>query len=121
MTVEFSGPLFDGTAEALLRKGSEDAEQQVAVVARDEVRQVIQRRARNRTGYYESRVQVDVLGDDRVVRASGVIYDDWLQRGGWRGSAFSGYKQWDIGFAEADAKAASVVDKVLSPYIDKMG
>ena len=120
-TVEFFGPLFDGSAARLLEVGADEAEQQVAVQARDAVREVIQRRARVRTGYYESRVRVDSTGADPVVRASGVVYDDWLRQGRWRGSSFSGYQQWDQAYAEVDARAADAVERALAPYIAKMG
>jgi hypothetical protein len=122
VAVEFSGPLFDGGAQQQLDGGADAAEQQLATVARDRVREEIRRRARVRTGYYESRVQVENTGGgDPVVDASGVIYDDWLERGRWRGSSFGGYRQWNVARAEVDAKATSLVERALAPYIDKMG
>lgn len=120
MTVAFSGPLFDGRAQKELNLGAEAAERELAVAVRDRVREEIARRARVRTGYYESRVRVDNTTGGRVVRASGVIYDDWLQRGGWRGSSFRGYQQWDRAGSDVESRATAVVEQVLKPYIERM-
>lgn len=122
MTVSFSGPLFDGTAGRQLRAGADAAEQEVAVAARDAVRDVIRQRARSRTGYYESRVRVENAGEGAVVDASGLVYDDWLQGTSRRNatSSFKGYQQWDRARVEVDAKATAIVQKALAPYIEKM-
>ena len=122
MPASFSGPLFDGRAKAALKAGVDAAEQRVAVEVRDAVRGEVRRRARNRTGYYESRVRVENAGGDRVVTASGVIYDDWLQGTAPRNarSSFKGYQQWDRARAAVDARAAALVEQALKPYIDKM-
>jgi hypothetical protein len=123
VTVEYSGPLFDGTAGRLLRSGADEAEDMVAVAARDAVRDVIRQRARNRTGYYESRVRVDNAGGDKVVTATGLVYDDWLQGSAPRNahSSFKGYRQWDAAAREVDARATTLVERTLAPYINKMG
>lgn len=123
MPVSYSGPLFDGRAKAALKAGVDATEEQVALAARDAVRDEVRRRARQRTGYYESRVQVENLGGDRVVNASGLVYDDWLQGNAPRNSrsTFKGYQQWDRAKAVVDARAVALVEQTLKPYLGKMG
>ncbi|HEV7651339.1 MAG TPA: hypothetical protein VGP26_24580 [Actinophytocola sp.] len=122
MTVEFSGPLFDGTAGKLLERGAEAAEEQVALSVRDQVRQILRRSARRPTGYYESRVVVERARGDRVVR-NDLVYDDWLEGNSRRNSAsrFKGYRHWERAAAQAEGQAGRVAEQVLGPYIDRMG
>ena len=122
MTVSFSGPLFDGTAEKLLKAGTDAAEQELAVQVRDLVRQLLRASARNRTGYYESRVRVESAGGDRVVTDSGVIYADWLQGDAPRNrrTGFPGYRHVTRAYAQMEPQAAGIAERVLGPYIDQM-
>jgi hypothetical protein len=123
MTVSFSGPLFDGTARRLLEQGAEAAELAVAEAVRDQVRLEIRRRARQRSGYYESRVRVEAGRGDRVVTDSGVVYSDWLQGDAPRNrrSRFKGYRHWDQAERQVDPRAGSIVEQAMRPFIEKMG
>jgi hypothetical protein len=124
MTVTFSGPLFDGTADKLLRTGMDAAEQDLAVDVRDLMRQLLRASARQRTGYYESHVRVEARGGDRVVTDAGVVYADWLGRGDTprnRSTGFRGYRHAERAHAQLAPQAVGIVERVLDPYIDRMG
>lgn len=122
MTVSFSGPLFDGTAEKLVKAGADAAEQQLATQVRDLVRQLLRASARRRTGFYESRVRVESTSDGRVVTDSGVIYADWLQGDAPRNrrSRFKGYRHVTRAHAQMAPRAVTVAAQAIDPYIDRM-
>lgn len=123
MTVSFSGPLFDGTAEKLMTAGVDVAEQDLAQELRDLVRQTLRASARQPTGYYESRVRVESTGEDRVVTDSGVIYADWLRGGTPRNqrTGFPGYRPFARAQAQLEPRATGIVEQTLDPYFDRMG
>lgn len=123
-SVEFSGPLFDGSAKRLLQAGVDAAEQQVALAVRDQVRDEAHRRADQWTGVYESRVRVEPVGGDRVVTDSGLVYSDWLAGTAPRNarSTFKGWHHWERVEADMDgSRAVAVAEKALKPFIEKMG
>lgn len=123
MTVSFSGPLFDGTAKKALQDGADAAELAVAEAARDQVRLEIRRRARRRTGYYESRVRVEQARGDHVVTDSGVIYADWLFGDAPRNrrSRFKGYRHTEAARRVIEPRAGEIAEQALAPFIDRMG
>lgn len=122
-SVSFSGPLFDGTAAKLLDEGVDAAEVEVAEAVRDQVRLEVRRKARKRTGYYESRVRVEQARGGSVVTDSGVIYSDWLAGDAPRNarSSFKGWNHFDLAEQQIDAQAGSIVEQALAPFIKKMG
>lgn len=123
MTVEFSGPLFDGTAQRLLADGAEAAEQAVAEAVRDQVRQEARARFKTRTGVYESRVRVEQARGDRMVTDSGLVYSDWLSGDAPRNrrSSFKGYRHFDAAEQLINPQAGPIVEQALRPFIEKMG
>jgi hypothetical protein len=123
MTVEFSGPLFDGTAQQLLDKGTDAAEQAIAERVRDEVRSVVRSRADHRTGYYESRVTLDRARGNTRVTDNRARYGGWLE-GVWPRNArtgFRGFEQFERALRKVEPEAAQVAERELGPYIDRMG
>jgi hypothetical protein len=123
VTVEFSGPLFDGTADKLLERGADAAEQALAERVRDEVRSTVRARARNRTGFYESRVVLDRAREGVRVTDNRARYGGWLE-GVWPRNArtgFPGFGQFEHAERAVEAQAEQVAERELGPYIDRMG
>lgn len=123
MTVSFSGPLFDGTAQKLLRQGADEAEDQVAEKTRDLVRQKLRAAARQSSGYYESRVRAESgAGGDRVVTDAGVIYADWLAGKARRNkrSRFKGYQHWPQALEQMRSQATQIAEHAIDPYLNRM-
>lgn len=123
MTVEFSGPLFDGTADRLLELAADEAELQIAERVRDSVRSTLRARARHRTGRYESAVVVDRAQGDVSVTDRAVRYGGWLE-GDWPRNArtgFPGYAIWTRALHDGEQVAVPVADQVLDKYIERMG
>lgn len=121
--VEFSGPLFDGTAERLLQQGADEAEHSVAVELQTTIRSTLARSARKRTGFYESRVRLESSRGDTTVTDRGVVYADWLQGTSRRNAStgFKGYRHVTRAVAVVDPKAAQIAERALGPFIDRMG
>lgn len=122
MTVEFSGPLFDGTADRLLDQGAEAAEHEVAVEAQNQWRQKIAGSARKRTGYYESRVRLESARGDTVVTDRGVVYANWLQGTSRRNAStgFKGYRHVTRALAAVEPQAVRISERALAPFLERM-
>jgi hypothetical protein len=123
VTASFSGPLFDGTADRLLAQGADAGELAVGERVRDEVRATVRSRARVHTGFYASRVVVDRAQGDVRVTDNRARYGGWLE-GRWprnRRSTFKGWRQFEVALRKVEPDAASIAERELGPYIDRMG
>lgn len=93
--VKASGPLFDGTASALVQRYTEEGGAEVARWAEGEVQRVLQQVLRHPTGYYQSQVRVNrVSNDSFALTDGGVVYGPWLEGVGSRNypvTRFKGY------------------------------
>lgn len=123
MSVEFSGPLFDGTAARLLQQGADEAEQAVGIELRNQWRSNLAGSARQRTGFYESRVRLESSRGDTVVTDRGVVYANWLEGTSRRNAStrFKGYRHIERAFAAVDPQAGQITERALGPFIAKMG
>lgn len=78
--VKASGPLFNGTASALVQRYTREGGEEVAQWAEAEVHRVLGQVLRNPTGYYESQVRVDQVSPDSfTITDGGVVYGPWLE------------------------------------------
>lgn len=111
LTVKASGALLDGRAPTLVTRMVDELVDEVSSQAADDVRQVMTWSFRNPTGDTRSSVSVVSEGRDKVVE-SDVFYIPWLERGGWRGSSFKGYKM----FAKAAREARKAI-QVIGPTV----
>lgn len=78
--VRASGPLFDGTASALVQRYTQEGGEEVARWAEGEVQRVLQQVLRHPTGYYQSQVRVNRVSPDSFsLTDGGVVYGPWLE------------------------------------------
>ena len=78
--VRASGPLFDGTASALVQRYTQAGGEEVARWAEGEVQRVLEQVLRNPTGYYQSQVTVNRVSNDSFsISDGGVVYGPWLE------------------------------------------
>jgi hypothetical protein len=95
VTVRASGPLFDGTASALVQRYTQAGGEEVARWAEQEVHRVLEQVLRNPTGYYQSQVRVNLVSNDSfAITDGGVVYGPWLEGVGSRNypvTRFHGY------------------------------
>ncbi|WP_377271924.1 hypothetical protein [Peterkaempfera sp. SMS 1(5)a] len=93
--VNAAGPLFTGTASAMVTRWTAAAGEELAQWADDEVHRVLGQVLQHPTGYYESQVRVDRQGPDRfAITDGGVVYGPWLEGIGSRNyptTRFKGY------------------------------
>lgn len=93
--VNAAGPLFSGTASAMVTRWTAAAGEELAQWAEAEVHRVLGQVLQHPTGYYESQVRVDRQGPDRfTISDGGVVYGPWLEGIGSRNyptTRFKGY------------------------------
>ncbi|PBC71578.1 hypothetical protein BX265_6188 [Streptomyces sp. TLI_235] len=78
--VRASGPLFDGTASALVQRYTQAGGEEVARWGEGEVQRVLEQVLRHPTGYYQSQVRVNrVSNDSFALTDGGVVYGPWLE------------------------------------------
>lgn len=78
--VTASGPLFAGTASAMVQRYTQAGGEEVARWAEGEVQRVLEQVLRHPTGYYQSQVQVNRVSPDRFsITDGGVVYGPWLE------------------------------------------
>lgn len=95
VVVKASGPLFDGTASALVQRYTQAGGEEVARWGEQEVHRVLEQVLRHPTGYYQSQVRVTrVSNDSFAITDGGVVYGPWLEGVGSRNfpvTRFRGY------------------------------
>ncbi len=91
-----TGPLFDGTAGAIVDAWLEESATEVMRDGLAEIGLQMDIYFRDPTPYYETQVVVDRVGSDWVLHDRGVIYGPWLDGSGSRNSTsrFRGYPHW---------------------------
>jgi hypothetical protein len=94
--VDTSGPMFNGVAEAELKRYMRAVPAAVAKEGKLMVKERLHQVLKHPTGYYESRVRIYANGAlSRVIVGDNVIYGAWLEGVGSRNSPvtrFKGYR-----------------------------
>jgi hypothetical protein len=117
-----TGPFFDGTAAKVAEDFCVAVENEVADVAVTEVKQALRGVLKHPTGYYESRIQTEMVADSPSVTDGGVIYGPWLEGVGSRNSStrFKGYATFRKVKQALEAKAPDIAERILPPFLDRM-
>lgn len=117
------GPILDGTAGLIVSQYLDEAKEQIAQDAYDQVQQELAHVLRHPTGNYQGHIQVETRMDSRLVNDSGIVYGPWLEGVGSRNRStrFKGYATFRrIGDAvERGAKARA--EAILQRYIGRLG
>lgn len=118
-TITKRGPLFDGRAKAYVRAYVDEAEQQLARTAGDDVHNTLHHVLRHPTGYYESHVTVE----RNEVNDGGVIYGPWLEGTGSRNrtTRFKGYATFRRVAQKLQGKAVRVVEPQTRRLMRRLG
>lgn len=106
--VEYSGPLFDGRAQAAARRLVHDMRDTLAERGREMVLENLGQSIRHPTGYYESRVRTEARGSlETVITDGGVVYGPWLEGTSSRNETtrFKGYASFRRAAAELERDA----------------
>ena len=78
LELNLSGPLFDGTHHDRVNDFIKDAKWEVGQQALADVQEILDRRIKHPTPYYETQVTIQGLGSDVVVHDRDIIYGPWL-------------------------------------------
>jgi hypothetical protein len=115
------GPDFKRGA-VLVKAAIEEAGEDVAQEAYDQIKQRLGAVLQNPTGHYESRVQVSNQSNTMVITDGGVIYGPWLEGTSSRNSStrFKGYSTFRRVLQSMDKKAETVADKAVSRAVKKI-
>ncbi len=120
--VTYSGPVFDGTAARVIGDAADEAEREIAQRGYDMVRRELSSVLRDPTGYYESRVAVDLTGEELRIDDGGVVYGPWLEGVGSRNqsSRFKGYATFRRVAQKLEADALSIADEIVAKSVEKV-
>jgi hypothetical protein len=123
VTIDLSGPLFDGRALAAVDDFLDEAKTEIAQQALAEVHDILDRSIRHPTPYYETQVRMHPVGSDRVVDDRGVVYGPWLEGVGTRNltTRFKGYHAFRIAHQVVEQRADDIAERVLHRYLPRMG
>lgn len=121
--VHASGPLFNGTASALVQRYTQEGGQEVARWAEGEVQRVLEQVLRHPTGYYQSQVTVNQVSyDSFALSDGGVVYGPWLEGVSPRNAAtsFKGYGTFRRVAARVEKQADRTFAKVFAQIQGRM-
>ena len=112
--VDYSGPLFDGRAQAASRRLVRDMRDTLGKRGKEMVLERLGQVIRHPTGYYESQVRTEAHGSVEVVTDGGVVYGPWLEGTSSRNETtrFKGYHTFRLvaGELERDAEQLTRAD-----------
>lgn len=121
--VTLSGPLLDGSASGLFQQFEQDALEQVAQAAHQQLHRAYGMTFQNPTGYYRSRTVTELRGDGARVHDSNVIYGNWLEGTSHRNQTtrFKGYHNFRKVTQNIERLAPRMVERILSGYLKRLG
>ena len=120
--VDRNGPIFDGRASVAMTQFVRAAEDEIAQVGVNMVREQLGRVLQHPTGYYESQIQTDRSSGGTAVTDGGVIYGPWLEGVGSRNQTtrFKGYFTFRKIGQRVDRQAQYVAERVLPRYLGRI-
>jgi hypothetical protein len=120
--VNTHGPIFDGRAQHAIRDYLDAAEETVAQAGERAVHAQLGAVLKHPTGYYESHVVTDLVGDYAEVTDDGVVYGPWLEGTSSRNETthFKGYATFRKTAQKLQREAGALAERVLPPFLRRM-
>lgn len=121
--VEFRGPLLDGaTADVVVRDILRQAQQAIGDRGVELVKAVVESSAKQRTGYYESRIATERAIPDLLVRDGGVRYGPWLEGVSERNrsTGFKGFHQFQRATTALRQEAGAITQRVVTENLHRL-
>lgn len=120
--VDATGPMFDARGPNATRDYTQAAVDEVAQKGKDQVDRTLIQVIRNPTPIYQTRIQIERAGTDRIINDGGIVYGPWLEGVGSKNKTtrFKGYftfrqtKQW------LDKRTPQIIKTVLGQYIGRL-
>lgn len=123
ITVNLSGPVFDGRAAAAAAEFCDRVVYDVASQGYSNVMHNLEGSIRHPTPYYETQITIDGGGRRRVINDRGIIYGPWLEGVGSRNAPvtiFPGYHSFRRATEELRGQVEGLAERRLSEYIRRM-
>lgn len=113
--VRVSGPIFDGRAERAAGDISREITREVADVTYSTLQTTFNQVLKHPTGYYQSRIEVTVSGNEAEVDGDNVIYGHWLEGIGSRNrtTRFKGYFTFRKVTQRMQVRAEAIAERVV--------
>lgn len=113
--VEYSGPFFDGRADALAQDFAEDWEWQVGAQGLADWSANLDASIQHPTPYYETQTTVQQLNGHTEVHDRGIVYGPWLEGLGSRNrtTRFRGYFALRNAARTTEARAVELGETLL--------
>jgi hypothetical protein len=123
VTVDLSGPLFDGRAQHELDAMLVAIVDDVAAQGYSEWMANLNGSIKHPTPYYETQITTDRHGDSAVVHDRGIVYGPWLEGTGSRNKTtrFKGYASARRAVATLETKAQGIAEHTAQKFIRGMG
>ncbi len=120
--IDEHGPIFSGDAEKAAHDFADALATEVADVGVTEIKQALHGVLRHPTGYYESRVQVEMVNGGPAVTDGNVIYGPWLEGTSSRNnsSRFKGYATFRKVKQALEAKVPDIAERILPSFLNRM-
>lgn len=113
--VDNDGALFNAArTERIVDDIGNQAEKSTAQYAEGEIQMRLAKVLKNPTGYYQSRITTNRVGEAHVVTDGTVVYGPWLEGTGSRNdeTRFKGYFTFRLVAQKVEAKASSIAEDV---------
>jgi len=122
VSVTYSGPVFDGRADVLLRRACEDVTEQVAAFASEAWHRNLDTSLRHPTPYYETQLRTTNMGLEARLDDRGIIYGPWLEGTGSRNrtTRFKGYASARRAYQSTEQAAELVAERAVRRYVPGM-
>lgn len=123
VTVEKTGPVFDGRAAIQLQNACDESERRIATLGASMVRTELHRVLKNETPYY--RLQNEARPDHPgwKIWDNNVIYGPWLEGVGFRNypvTRFRGYATYRRTTQVIDRRAGTIAEYTIREFIPGM-
>lgn len=123
MMAELSGPLFDGSANAIVEQFAEGAVIAVATRGLAEVHTNLNASIKYPTPYYETQINISQVRNGLSVNDRGVIYGPWLEGTSKRNgrSRFKGYASFRRARQYLERNVDRIIQAEFSAMIRRLG
>lgn len=121
--VRASGPIVDGRGAEIIQKWRREWEDHWGRVTNDRVHRRLATVLKHPTGYAESRVRTERVGDGVRTDMSGLIYGPWLEGVGSRNSPvtrFPGYHTYREVGAWVQREVGGSSDRYVEILVDRL-
>lgn len=124
VTLDTSGPVFDGRAEQAVDDFVNEAVWEITKEGRGDLGVRFIKVFREPTGNYESHVEAQHLDNHGWIHDNMIVYGPWLEGVGSRNfpvTRFRGYRSFRIVAQELQRKAVAIAERHIEPFLRRMG